>query len=347
MAKRAQILEVFFQPELAKGAPSGMYARVQNLTTLFTDYLLRYTITTPSSYVITGEKPISDLSPFQSTLFLVDPAFTPIEFGMHHLRMELRSASGVVLYDTYDLNMDVRGEHALTFTISAPSEKSALGLSYPFTVNLFNSGDFQEDNVRVDWYVVDAQQLEYGRSATTLSLSAGETRALEYAPFIPLHAGVGIHTVYVNVYAYNTIQSKTVHFGVTTPNEYYAQLLADLEWRADQLEKTIDDMQRRGFDIADARTQLLAIQSDLAQAKGKLLAGDFETLGPLLIDISTRLSRLGALLATLEQQSPLLSREGLTMLLILGVILLLALLIWFRHHYTHQASALPNPLPKI
>lgn len=142
---------------------------------------------------------------------------------------------------------------------------------------------------------------------------------------------MGLHQLVVEMYAYNLTQTATVIFTVSSPNDYYSQVISDLELRASQLDEKLDDLSQRGFDTAALNLILLDIQTDIATAKGMLLAGEFDALNDKLIDLSGRITRLAAEVDSLEQQSPLLSREGLTLLLYIGAVLLLGAFAWLLH----------------
>ncbi len=326
--KSAQIVSIEFEPELGKGAPSQMYVTVQNLGTQIRDFLVEYLLTSPSGSTYQNTKIILAVSSYQLTTVIAENAFTPIETGNYTLSAKLKSLNGVVTYDTHEQTYDVKGTHSIVMDVLPSSNKTAVGLSYPFLINLFNAGDFDEENIQIEWYLVDPNGDEYLRSTFNTSMFTQETRSLSYSPFIPLSSLLGTHELVVHLLAYGVTQTQNVMFNVSSPDDYYAQLIADLELRVEQLDDKIDDLQQRGFDVTDVSLTLLDIQLDLSRAKGMLLAGKLEELNPVLLDLSARVTRLGALLDSLEQQSPLLSREGLNMILYIGAALLLALFVW-------------------
>jgi uncharacterized membrane protein YgcG len=326
--KRAQITSIEFDPVLGKNAPSQMEATIQNLAAGIADYTLAYVLTTPSGLTMVGKKDIIDVGPYGTTTIIIDPAFMPLETGTYSLVAELFKINSIAKYDTYVRDYPVQGEHAIILDILPSSDKTAVGLSFPFTINLLNNGDFLEKNVQLTWYILDAKGEEYVRSTFDTELSPHESASLPYSPFVPIDSPLGLHQLVVEVHAYNLIQTKSITFTVSSPNEYYAQVISDLELRISQLDEKLDDLQQRGFDVADAKLTLLDIQTDLARAKGMLLAGEFASLNIELIDLSGRITRLAALIDALEQQSPLLSREGLNLILYIGAALLLALFAW-------------------
>lgn len=326
--KRAQITSIEFEPALGKNAPSQMEATIQNLAAGIADYTLVYTLTTPSGLTMTGKKDILDVGPYGTTTIIVDPAFMPLETGTYSIVAELYKLNSIAKYDTYVRDYPVLGEHAIILDILPSSDKTAVGLSFPFTINLLNNGDFLEKNVQLTWYIIDAEGNEYVRSTFDMELSPHETASLPYSPFVPIDSPLGLHQLVVEMQAYHLVQTKAITFTVSSPNDYYAQVISDLELRISQLDEKLDDLQQRGFDVAEAKLTLLDIQTDLARAKGMLLAGEFASLNTELIDLSGRVTRLAALIDALEQQSPLLSREGLNLILYIGAALLLALFAW-------------------
>lgn len=329
--KKAQIISIDFDPILGKNAPSKMTAMVQNLSSGVTDYTIFYTLTTPSGLVATGEKNVLDVGPYNITTVTLDPAFTPLEMGTYSMVAELFKINSIAKYDTYVHDYLVQGAHSLTFDTIPASDKTAVGLSYPFTINLLNNGDFIEENIRVEWYILDSKGNEYIRSSYNTTLNPSGTASLPFSPFIPIDAPLGLHQLIIEVRAYNVTQTQTIVFTVASPSDYYAQLIQDIELRLDQLSGKLDSLQQRGFDVGGTKITLLEIQTDLARAKGMLLAGQFETLNKEIIDLSGRVTRLAALIDALEQQSPLLSREGLNLLLYIGAGLLLALFAWLLY----------------
>lgn len=329
--KRAQIISIDFDPQLGKNAPSQMTATVQNLGAGIIDYTLAYTLTTPSGLVASGEKDILAVGPYSITTVTLDSAFTPLETGNYSLVAELYKKDTISKYDTYTKIYPVLGAHSLTFDTIPASDKTAVGLSFPFTINLLNNGDFEEKNIEIEWYILNPNGEEYIRSTYTTELGLNGTASLPFAPFIPINAPFGLHQLVVNVRAYNVTQTQTIVFTVSSPSDYYAQLIQDLELRIDQLDEKLTSLEDRGFDVKDAQLTLLDIKTDLARAKALLLSGQFETLNKELIDLSGRITRLAALVDSLEQQSPLLSREGLNLLLYIGAGLLLALFAWLLY----------------
>jgi hypothetical protein len=325
--KQAQILGIEFIPILSKGAPSRMNVTVQNLTRAIRDYVVNYSITPPTGGVTTGKKQVMAVSPYTPTT-VTAANYLPLEKGTYQITAELQSSNGFILYDTYQLEIEVSGEHLINVDVQPASTKTALGLSFPFTINLLNSGDFREENIQIKWFATDSKGEEYVRSSFSTSLNAGESNSFPYSPFVPLNSTTGMHELTVEITAYGVTQTKVISFDVSTPNEYYAQLISDLELRIGQLDDKIDDLQQRGFDVAEEKIMLVDIQLDLAKAKGMFLAGNFENLNILLLDLSARVTRLAAMVDALEQQAPLLSREGLMMLLYAGGVILLLLFIW-------------------
>lgn len=326
---RARILEMTFDPAPVKESPSALHATILNLGGGFFDYRLVYQITAPDASVYEGIKEIHDVAPQSTTTVIVDPSYIPLETGDYLLNAALYPLSGVAVYDTYSLPFSVEGTHQLVLTVQPASLQTALGLTFPFTVHLLNNGNFAEENIQLDWYLEDPEGNEYAHSNFSTRLGVGEAGDYSYSPFIPIDTTVGLHTLRVDVRPNGVTQTKTIAFNVQSPNEYYAQLLTDLELRANQIGDKIQSLEQRGFDVGEAALTLLDIRSDLANAKGMLLAGKFETLNTKLLDLSTRITRLAAMIDALEQQSPLLSREGLTMILYIGAALLLGLFIWF------------------
>lgn len=328
---RSRIVSIDFQPVLGKGAPSRMLATVQNLTSSVVDYTLTYTIQTPSGLFSIGESDIIAVGPYGITTVAIEEAFMPLETGTYVLNAELFRMNTIARFDTYEQTYLVEGEHAVTLDVAPSSDKTAVGLSYPFSINLVNNGDFLEENVQLTWYLINADGEEYIRSTHNVDLSPNETASLPYSPFIPINSPMGLHQLVVEMHAYNLTQTATVIFTVSSPNDYYSQVIADLELRISQLDEKLDDLSQRGFDTAALELILLDIRTDVARAKGMLLAGEFDTLNDNLIDLSGRVTRLAAEVDSLEQQSPLLSREGLTLLLYIGAGLLLGAFAWLLH----------------
>ncbi len=329
--KVARIISIDFDPALGRNAPSKMSATILNLTLGITDYTLNYTITSPSNQVTVGQKDILAVGPNGTTTVILDSAYTPFEMGIYSVAATLTKKNTGSIYDTFSREYSVQGEHSLILDVAPSSDKTAVGLSFPFTINLLNDGDFAENNIDVSWHILDPEGDEYIRSSYTTALNPNDTASLPYSPFIPINAKFGLHRLIVEVRAYNVTQTKEIVFTVSSPNDYYAQLIEDLQLRIDQLDKKIDSLQQRGFDVANTKLTLLDIQTDLARAKGMLLAGQFEDLNGKLIDISGRITRLAAEIDALEQQSPLLSREGLNLILYIGVGLLLVLFVWLLY----------------
>ncbi len=328
---RARIISIDFTPALGKNAPSQMKATVQNLTNGILDYTLHYTLTTPSGLLTIGEKDILAVGPYGITTITLDSGFTPFETGTYSIAAELFKIHTTAKYDTYLNDYLVQGAHSIVLDVVPSSDKTAVGLSFPFSINLLNNGDFVEDNMQITWHILDPNGDEYIRSTFDTSLTLNESVSLPYSPFIPIDSLYGLHQLVVEVRAYNVTQTKTVMFNVSSPNDYYAQVIADLELRISQLDDKLDDLQQRGFDVADPKLTLLDIKTDLARAKGMLLGGKFDLLNVELIDLSGRVTRLAAVIDALEQQSPLLSREGLNLILYIGAALLLALFAWLLY----------------
>ncbi|MBM3281875.1 MAG: hypothetical protein FJY86_00855 [Candidatus Diapherotrites archaeon] len=329
--KRARIISIEFSPALGKNAPSQMEATVQNLGAGIIDYTLAYTITTPAGFVATGQKDILAVGPYGITTITLDSGFTPLETGSYVVQADLYKKDTISKYDSYSRTYPVLGAHSITFDAVPASDKTAVGLSYPFSINLLNTGDFLEDDVHIEWYILNSNGEEYIRSTYTTELSPTETASLPFAPFIPINAPFGLHQLVVNVRAYNVTQTQTIVFTVSSPTDYYAQLIQDLELRIDQLDEKLSSLEQRGFDVKEAQLTLVDIKTALARDKALLLSGQFETLNKEIIDLSGRITRLAALVDLLEQQSPLLSREGLNLLLYIGAGLLLALFAWLLY----------------
>lgn len=325
--KLAQIISVTFKPSLSRNSPSQMNAKIQNLTSKITDYVFEYILKSPSGQLTLGEKEILDVGPFNITEVFID-TITPLELGDYNLIARLKSLDKKKLYDTYIQSYPMQGTHSLAIDVQPTSLKTALGLTFPFTINLLNNGDFTEENIQVTWYILGPEGNEYVRSTFSTSLNPNQTKSLPYSPFIPLQSKIGLHELTVEVTAYNVTQTKKIMFTVVSPQEYYAQLIADLELRIDQLQEKIRSLQQRGFDVTEVKLMLLDIQTDLAKAKGMFLAGNYENLNQELLDLSAAVTRLAAMIDALEQQAPLLSREGLLFILYAGALLLLLLFLW-------------------
>ena len=327
--KSAQILGFEFEPALSKNASSVFRATVQNLTSQIKDYLLEYTILHPTGEVTMGEKTILAVAPYQPTTIVVDNGFTPLYTGVYTITGTLRSLTRTALYDTESLTIDVQGEHLLATTLESPSTSTASGLTFPFSLALHNGGDFKEENIQVHWALLDPEGGEYFMSSFTANIDVGETTSYSFAPFIPLDALLGSHELVVQVTSSGIMQEKRIRFDVVSPNEYYAQFISDMEVRIDQLENKVAELQGKGFDVDAESLVLLDIQQELADAKGMLLSGNFAGLNTQLLELSEKITRLGAILDNIERQAPLLSREGLTLILYIGAGLLAAVFLWF------------------
>ncbi|MFH0969841.1 MAG: hypothetical protein V1776_00035 [Candidatus Diapherotrites archaeon] len=330
-AKKAQLLSITFDPPLSKNAPSQLMISVQNLTNIITDYVVMYTITLPDGSITTGKKTIMAVAPFSPTTIVAEAGFIPIMTGDHIVSASLRSINEVILYDTKTITFPVTGEHLLTLDVVPNSIKTALGLSFPFVINLLNSGDFQEKNVEIDWSLFDIGGEEYVQSNFTTTLDIGESKSLSYSPFLPLDAKIGQHSLVVYVTAYGVTQEKTIFFNVQSPNDYYAQVISELELRIDQIDNKLDELKTSGFDVSEETIMLLDVQQELAKVKGMFLAGEYTTLNTKLLDLSAKITKLAAMLDSLEEQAPLLSREGLLLLLYAGIGILLSFFFWLLY----------------
>jgi hypothetical protein len=328
-AKTAQIIGFGFDPPLSKNAASTFSVTVQNLTGIIKDYLFEYVITHPSGEITTGEKLILAVAPYQPTTVVADGSFTPLEMGVYTFTGYLRTPNKIGLYDTEEKTYDVQGEHLLTLAIDAASTKTASGLTFPFTLNLFNAGDFTEENVKIEWSLIDPDGEEYFSSSFTATISVNEAKSYSFSPFIPIDAELGAHDLVVKVISSGIKQEKNLMFDVASPSDYYAQFIADLEVRIDQLEDKIDELQSKGFDVDAESLLLLDLKQELGDSKGMLLSGNFAGLNTQLLELSEKVTRLAAILDNIEQQAPLLSREGLTLILYIGSGLMLAMFLWF------------------
>ncbi|MEK6902377.1 MAG: hypothetical protein AABX02_02195, partial [archaeon] len=283
----------------------------------------------PTDVVTSGTKNILDVGPKNTTTVTANTSYIPQETGEYTIELSLTNLTGLAIYDTETFVVNVSGQHVITLDVQPSSDKTALGLTFPFTINLLNNGDFDEENVEIEWGIKDPADGIYIQSNSTTSLLPGEAKSFPYAPFVPLTAGLGLHELTVRIHAYGVTLEKKIMFTVSSPTDYYAELIADLELRIDQLDDKIDSLADRGFDVKDESLMLLDIKTDLSMAKAQLLAGKLEGLNTKLIDVSTQITKLAAMVDALEQQAPLLSREGLNLLLYVGIGLLIGLFIWF------------------
>ena len=330
--------------------PSELSVSIQNLTAAVNDYAIEYVITLPSGTIQTGERSALAVAPYLPTTFVLENGYIPTELGTMTIDVFLKSPNKQATYATLRRTFDVTGTHLLNVDVVAPSLRSAQGLTFPFTIHLMNAGDFDEANVQVAWHIKDPNQLRYSDSTFSTTIAKGESGSFPYAAFIPLNAVLGLHALHVEITAYGQTQTREIMFEVSSPNDYYAQVIADLELRADQLEEKLKDLQQRGFDITDEKSDLLDIQTDLAKAKGTFLAGKFENLNTELLDISERLTKLASMIDLIGQQAPLLSRDGLIIIgYAAGILLLLALAyyLWKRLRENAKKGPLANPYPQI
>jgi hypothetical protein len=281
---------------------------------------------------------------------VLDPAYIPTELGDYSIAVYLKSPNRQVTYASLQKIISVTGTHLLNVDVTAPSLKSAQGLAFPFTISLVNAGDFDEENIQIAWHLMDPQQNTYTESSFSTTITKGNAGSFPYAAFIPLNAPLGLHTLQVEITAYGQMQTREIMFEVSSPNDYYAQVIADLELRADQLGEKLKDLQQRGFDVTEEKSTLLDIQTDLAKAKGTFLAGKFENLNTQLLDISERLTKLASMIDLIGQQAPLLSKNGLIMIgYAAGILLLLALAyyVWKRLREQAKKGPLANPYPRL
>jgi hypothetical protein len=334
--KKAQLLDVSFDPFLSMNAPSQMKVTFQNLSNAITDYVLAFSITHPSGEITQGKKIIQAAAPYNPTTIIAEPSFVPFTMGEYAVHLTLKSKNEMISHDTLEETFSVTGQHLLVMDVQPASTKTALGLTLPFTLNLLNTGDFDEENVEISWYLLDPEGNSYTQSNFSTTLNQGESKSFAYSPFIALDSVIGLHKLIVEVIAYNVKQTKTILFEVKSPSDYYAQLISDLEVRVNQIQEKISELKSRGFDVSAVSLLLLDIQQDLARAKGMLLSGNYENLNVKLLDLSARVTRLAAMVDGLEQQAPLLSREGLTLILYIGGGLLLAVFLWLLVGYIER-----------
>ncbi len=270
------------------------------------------------------------MAPKQTTTVVGETSFIPLELGNYTVRATLTNPANTAIFDVYTNVYPVAGTHAVSLDVQPAFTKTTAGLSFPFVVNLLNTGDFSE-NIQLTWRLLDPQGEEYLASTSNVPMEIGETKSLSYSPFIQLGVPLGTHTLVVEMVVGNTSQTRRVSFSVVSPSDYYAQLITDLELRTNQLDDKIDDLQQRGFDVGEVRLLLLDIQTELARAKGMLLSGKYDELSPVLLDLSARITKLSTMIDALQHQSPLLSREGLNLLLYAGSALLLGLFLWLLY----------------
>lgn len=343
ITKKAQIIGFDFSPVLSKNAASVFSATVQNLTAVLNDYVIQYTFTHPDGSVYSGEKSILAVAPYQSTTVVLDSAFIPPFTGVYLLDASLRSTNKIILYDKKSFSYDVQGERVVSAAMDSPSNKTASGLTFPFNLTLYNGGDFPEGDIKVDWHLEDSQGEEYFTSSFITALSPTETKTFAFSPFIPLDVKLGTHTLFMTVTSSGVTQIEKIVFDVVSPNDYYAQFVADLEVRIDLLEDKIDELQSKGFDVDAESLILLDLKQELGDSKGMLLSGNFAGLNIQLLELSEKVTKLAAILDNIEQQAPLLSREGLTVILYVGAGLLLAFFLWFVFTRKHVKEGLPSP----
>ncbi len=298
---KASIKDFSLEP-LELGAPVIVSLSVLNEMMTKKDFLVKLEILKEGKLEFYSEQLVLDVVRKKTEEVIFAEKWVPKIAGTYVATVTLLSSDKKVNYYSETLKLDIEGNLRYDLEIICSKDEITSGLPYYFNIIAYNLGDYYED-VELSWWLEDEKQQKIGFASVPVAITPEKSLTRMVLIFIPTNISPGVYTARTRLVLKDVTRDSFCSFLVRAPEDYYSELLSELEHQIQGLEEDLKTKKEQGVVVDYIVEELNELKEKYLLIKEKVNSAEYADLDRDITDLFAELNDLRDLSEKLEKEA--------------------------------------------